>query len=143
DEREAKLRDPQYLKLLGQRLPEEKDYREALNALRAVSDADIAHGGGALARLDAAARTSQQGSEADPQRREALRALAELTPAEYERLLADPKLQLQVMEALSPDERVLAREMLDVRIAQQATQQTGEAGAASTATGALDPAAAA
>jgi hypothetical protein len=111
DERARRLKDPQYLRVLGSQLGE-KDYREALNALSTAGDADISHAGGALARLDAASRTGAQVEGAESDARKTLRALSELSPDEYKRLLADPKLQIQVLNALSESERVLAREML-------------------------------
>ena len=125
-QRAAKLRDPQYLRLLADRLSNERDYRDALNALGATDDADVTHGGGALARLDEASRSSAQVQGAERDRRTTLRALSELSPQEYERLRADPQLQLQVLETLSPDERALARDMLAFSPARAPEPETGD-----------------
>ncbi|HEY5937677.1 MAG TPA: hypothetical protein VIU61_23680 [Kofleriaceae bacterium] len=123
DERARRLKDPQYLRMLGSQLGE-KDYREALNALSTAGDADISHGGGALARLDAASRTSAQVEGAESDSRKTLRALSELSPDEYKRLRADPKLQIQVLNALPESERALAREMLGFELGAPETVAT-------------------
>ncbi|HEU4614874.1 MAG TPA: hypothetical protein VFS15_22435, partial [Kofleriaceae bacterium] len=117
EERKAKLADPAYLQLLGKRLHDEKDYRDAMNALAAGQDGvggkDGTTGAGGLAKLDETSRTSVEIHGAKTDGRATLRALAALSRAELDRLAADPQMQLQVMNALSDDtQRALARELL-------------------------------
>jgi len=112
DERQAKLADPNYLRRLGQRLTDEKDYRDAINALTAGGD-KVGSGGGGLAHLDDKSRSEKQTWDASTDARETLRALASLSPAEYARLRGDPQLQLQTLNALkTEEEKQLARELL-------------------------------
>jgi len=118
DERKAKLSDPSYLRLLGERLPDEKDYRDAMNALAASADG-VDDGGGGLAKLDEKSRTSDQVEGGKRDARATLDALAALSAAEYQRLQDDPAMMVQVMGALENDEqRALARQMLSYRFPQ-------------------------
>ncbi len=110
-ERADKLNDPTYLRLLGQRLPNEKDYRDAMNALGS-SDGSVG-----LASLDEKSRTDKQmldSSSTDG--RETLRVLAKLSPDEYQRLRSDPVLQAQLLATLDDSDggkqRKLALELL-------------------------------
>ncbi|MBP8810203.1 MAG: DUF4157 domain-containing protein [Kofleriaceae bacterium] len=113
ERRAARLQDPEYLRLLAQRLPSEADYRDAMNALTATGDADTAADGGALARLDKMSRTEAEVAGAERDGRKTLRALSELTPVELRKIQHDPRLQVQVMAALSADERAIARRLLE------------------------------
>jgi hypothetical protein len=111
-EREAKLADPAYLRMLGAQLTDQKDYRDAMNALTAGGD-KVGSGSGGLAHLDEKSRTDKQTWGSSTDARETLRALAALSPAEYDRLRGDPQLQLQLLNALeTEDEKALARELL-------------------------------
>jgi hypothetical protein len=114
-QRKERLADPAYLRMLGDRLTSEKDYRDAMNALSAEDER--AGSEGALSRLEAASRSSEvvEGGESD--RKKVLQALTELTPGEYKKLAANPGLQMQIIQALPEADRALGRQLMGFRFA--------------------------
>jgi hypothetical protein len=131
-QRKERLADPAYLRMLGDRLTSEKDYRDAMNALTAE---DERSGDGALGRLEAASRAGDVVEGGTSDRKKILQALSELTPAEYKRLAADAGLQMQVIQALPEADRALGRQLMSFRFVAE--------DAAAAAAGKVDPGASA
>jgi hypothetical protein len=131
-QRKERLADPSYLRMLGDRLTSEKDYRDAMNALTAE---DERSGDGALGRLEVASRTGDVVEGGTSDRKKILQALSELTPAEYKRLTGDAGLQMQVIQALPEADRALGRQLMSFRFVAE--------DAAAAAAGKVDPGASA
>jgi hypothetical protein len=127
-QRKERLADPSYLRLLGDRLTSEKDYRDAMNALTAE---DERSGDGALGRLELASRAGDVVEGGSSDRKKILQALSELTPAEYRRLTADAGLQMQIIQALPEADRTFARQLMSFQFVAE--------DAAATAAGKVDP----
>ena len=108
EERSRRLNDPNYMHLLGQRLRDEKDYRDAVNALKEGT----AEGGGALSKLDEVSRSGAQAEGAKRDKEKTLEALMSLSPAEFEALKGNAQLQLQVLSALDEEGQAVARAYL-------------------------------
>ena len=108
EQRKQRLADPNYMRLLGMRLREEKDYREALAALQE----GIGGGGSGLSKLDEVSRSSTQAAGAKSDGQKTLDALTSLSQPEFEALKRNPQLQVQVMAALDAEQQAVAREYL-------------------------------
>ncbi len=108
EQRKARLADPTYMRLLGTRLREEKDYREALAALQE----GIGGGGSGLSKLDEVSRSASQAAGSKPDGQKTLDALTTLSQTEFAALKNNPALQVQVMSAMNAEQQAIAREYL-------------------------------
>jgi hypothetical protein len=108
DERLRRLNDPNYMQLLGERLKDEKDYRDAVNALKEGTSG----GNDGLSKLDEHSRSGAQTDGAERDKEETLKSLMSLSPTEFEALQKDPRLQLQVLSALDEEGQAVARAYL-------------------------------
>jgi hypothetical protein len=107
-QRKERLNDPNYMRLLGTRLREEKDYREALAALQE----GIGGGGSGLSKLDEVSRSATQAEGSKPDSQKTLDALTTLSQPEFEALKNNPALQVQVMSAMNAEHQAIARDYL-------------------------------
>ena len=106
-QRRERLDNPTYMRMLGQRVTSEKDYRDLVNALKQGLD-----GGDGLSKLDEATRTGAQVQGGDANQDKAFAALGALSPQEFARLKQDPVLQAQVLRAVKPENQQLVRDYL-------------------------------
>jgi hypothetical protein len=105
-ERQMRLNDPNYMRVLGQQLRDEKDFREAVNALKEGS------AGNGISKLDDASRTALQAEGSKPEKEKTLTALTTLSQAEFEALKGNPQLQAQVIRSLDEEGQKVFRQYL-------------------------------
>lgn len=114
-ERAKRRKDPQFMAQLQKACGSQETWRDAMIALESTEDGSKGENDDNFSKLEKASRGDDQDKfEFKYEEKEVIEALSRLSSDEYKRLMADPRMQAQVLKSLEkkPELLAMARQMM-------------------------------